>query len=1337
MAGRDVQKELKLTLKFQERRSIVGNKDHFDVHPSKPWIVFFSAEHPPCLQVWNYDDEQQVAVRPCNRGHYCEAKFLPQKDQVVVADGYLECKVVVYEILQTADLEMREIVSKSLRSDYFGSTWAVHSGAQCVVWIANGRNGAQAIEFCDFDQDLHKWKALDPHTIDTVTILQFHALESHIFLTAHKKGVVKVWDAKKMAVLQTFESERRVTSIRFCAKPRKPLIITGHKSGKLQVWDYHRKECVTTCDAHEKAVVQAFFHPYLPYILSASKDGTIKVWSDSNYQLIKMLCSGQEVLAQTPQSILCRNYSMLVLPCERTLRFISILDVVDDECPKTPKPDSEETCFITIEGCPKPNFEGRLKMEVGNVREESAKGLQFAEADVPRIKQLETDLSTLKEDSEEERRALEEELEEEKRRHAQRVKELETELITMGIERDSSDKEKLEVFRRSEQEREIQLERVKQLENEVGNLLSEKEALKEICEKSNVKVQELDCKLKIMEGCAGQREFSLHELTTATNGFHDSCKLEQRHYGCVYMGTIAVKRLGDGNSAKTYQNVRLTREIVDLLKALRHPHLQTLLGVCFEENCLVYEHMAGGNVTEWISSTQGSQKGFLPWHIRLRIMAQVAQALSFLHSSKSLAGGPIIHCAIKPENISLDSNFNAKIMEVDMALLGHLVTNDGETCGTNPFGEGDAKYMAPEFFQIRVFTPQTDIFAFGITILEMLTGKLTNALGIMEDALEIDKDVAIFRSILDPNAGSWDIDLALEAAQVGLRCASMRRHRPSMTTGEGAILPEVVQAFFHPYLPYILSSSKDGTIKVWSDSNYRLIKMVCSGQEVLSQTPQSILCRNYSMLVLPFERILRFISILDVVDDECPKPDSEETCFITIEGCPKPNFEEAGNVREESAKGLQFEEAVVPRIKQLETNLSMLKEDSEEERRALEEELEEEKRRHAQRVKELETELITMGIERDSSDKEKLEVFRRSEQEREIQLERVKKLENEVGNLLSERETLKEICEKSNVKVQELECKLKIIMMEGCAGQREFSLHELTTATNGFHDSCKVEQRHHGYVYMGTLAVKRLGDGNSTKTHQNAQLTRELVDLLKDLQHPHLQTLLGVCFKENCLVYEHMAGGNVKEWISSTQGSQKGCLPWHIRLRIMAQVAHALSFLHSRKSLAGGSIIHCAIKPENISLDSNFNAKITEVDMALSGHLVTDDVETRGKNPFRERDAKYMAPEFFQIRVFTPQTDIFAFGITILEMLTGKLTNALGIMEDALEDDKDTAIFRSILDPNAGSWDIDLALEGAQVGLRCASMRRHRPSMTTGEGAILPVLESIAHRAELAGSNGS
>ncbi|GBG83361.1 hypothetical protein CBR_g37075 [Chara braunii] len=710
------------------------------------------------------------------------------------------------------------------------------------------------------------WKAsLEDCAIITVLI---NTAEPDIFLSYGLHGgtrAIKIWDAKEMVVLQTFQMDEQVIRTGFCARPQGSLFITGHQSGKLQVWDYKRKECVTTLnaregavagaffhphlpyifstsrdgiikvwsdcnyqliktlctveegvfhiqlrndnvlvvvckgnklrvgtiqdvwdhqrkecmaslDVHEKQAEQAFFHPHLPYILSASSDGTIMAWSDSNYQLQYTLCSGQDGLSG---GVFCRDDCMFVLSCKKTLRFITVSTKNDG-----PKPDfvkrvtmlesdkslsfgetnvhsidrlADELTAVRAktrameevlkkERATHTQQVNQLETELSNVRmERQALGERFERLQSEyetkegihsqRVKQLENEIGNLLVEREAlkerfesskariqdlesrleieggarerletvraKRKALEEGFQKERRTIARRVRELETKLSNIRLERKALG-ERLETFR-SENERETRMDlgRVSELDSQIINLLTEREELKERMERSKVRIQELESRLE-MEGGVGERserfdgvpsvvpkvdldpfrEFSLDELKSATNDFHDECKLEHRHYGCVYMGKITpvvVKRFERGNNGTHNKHMQLTRELVDQLKSLQHPHMQKMLGVCYRGNCLVYEHMANGNVKEWISSTDGSRRGFLPWYTRLQIMAQVAQALAFLHSSKSLGGGPIIHCAIKPENILLGtSSFVTKLAEADAALIAANVKDDDD-----------------------------------------------------------------------------------------------------------------------------------------------------------------------------------------------------------------------------------------------------------------------------------------------------------------------------------------------------------------------------------------------------------------------------------------------------------------------------------------------------------------------------------------------------------------------------------------------------------------------------------------------------------------------------------
>ncbi|CAN1298467.1 U-box domain-containing protein 70 [Linum perenne] len=159
-------------------------------------------------------------------------------------------------------------------------------------------------------------------------------------------------------------------------------------------------------------------------------------------------------------------------------------------------------------------------------------------------------------------------------------------------------------------------------------------------------------------------EFPLSDLQTATCNFSESFKLGGGAYGCVYKGemlgrTVAINKLHSHNM----QGQSEFHKEVQVLGKLQHPHLVTLLGASSEAWCLIYEYLPNGSLQDRLLSK--SNNSSLTWKIRTRIIAEIASALSFLHSSKP---EKIVHGDLKPQHILLDSELICKI-GVEAALV--------------------------------------------------------------------------------------------------------------------------------------------------------------------------------------------------------------------------------------------------------------------------------------------------------------------------------------------------------------------------------------------------------------------------------------------------------------------------------------------------------------------------------------------------------------------------------------------------------------------------------------------------------------------------------------------
>uniref|UniRef100_A0ACD5Z7Q9 Uncharacterized protein n=1 Tax=Avena sativa TaxID=4498 RepID=A0ACD5Z7Q9_AVESA len=205
-------------------------------------------------------------------------------------------------------------------------------------------------------------------------------------------------------------------------------------------------------------------------------------------------------------------------------------------------------------------------------------------------------------------------------------------------------------------------------------------------------------------------------LEKATGNFSESNVLGVGGFGCVYKANFdggfvaAVKRLGgeDQEYEKEFENE------LDLLQRIRHSNIVSLVGFCIhEENrFIVYELMENGSLeTQLHGPSDGSA---LSWHIRMKIALDTARGLEYLHEH---CNPPIIHRDLKSSNILLDSDFNAKISDFGLAV------SSGNRSKGNLKLSGTLGYVAPEYLLDGKLTEKSDVYAFGVVLLELLLGR--------------------------------------------------------------------------------------------------------------------------------------------------------------------------------------------------------------------------------------------------------------------------------------------------------------------------------------------------------------------------------------------------------------------------------------------------------------------------------------------------------------------------------------------------------------------------------------------------------------------------------------
>ncbi|CAN6211868.1 unnamed protein product [Urochloa humidicola] len=281
-------------------------------------------------------------------------------------------------------------------------------------------------------------------------------------------------------------------------------------------------------------------------------------------------------------------------------------------------------------------------------------------------------------------------------------------------------------------------------------------------------------------------EFTLYdfsELAAATGGFSDGNRLGTGGFGPVYKGKlgdreVAVKRLASHSG----QGLQEFKNEIQLIAKLQHTNLVRLLGCCVQkdEKMLVYEYMPNGSLDFFIFDQD--RGALLDWKKRVHIIEGIAQGLLYLHKHSRVR---IIHRDLKASNVLLDKYLNSKISDFGMARIfasNMTVANTNRIVGT--YG-----YMAPEYGSEGIFSIRSDVFSFGVLLLEIITGKRNNRrqhyggfINLHGYAWRLWKEGRAFE-LIDPTlVGNNEVTSILRFIKVALLCVQDKAiDRPSMT----------------------------------------------------------------------------------------------------------------------------------------------------------------------------------------------------------------------------------------------------------------------------------------------------------------------------------------------------------------------------------------------------------------------------------------------------------------------------------------------------------------------------------------------------------------------------
>ncbi|XP_008228537.1 PREDICTED: proline-rich receptor-like protein kinase PERK1 isoform X2 [Prunus mume] len=341
---------------------------------------------------------------------------------------------------------------------------------------------------------------------------------------------------------------------------------------------------------------------------------------------------------------------------------------------------------------------------------------------------------------------------------------------------------------------------------------------------------------------SSQITFTYEELLMATNGFSNANLLGQGGFGYVHKGVlpngkvVAIKQLKAGSG----QGEREFQAEIEVISRVHHRYLVSLVGYCISgaQRMLIYEFVPN-NTLEF--HLHGKGRPTMNWPTRLKIALGSAKGLAYLHED---CQPKIIHRDIKASNILLDHNFEAKVADFGLAKVSLDTDTHVSTRVMGTFG-----YLAPEYASSGKLTEKSDVFSFGVVLLELITGRqpidktqsftddsmVEWARPLLAQALETGNFDAIVDVRLQNDYNTGEMACMLACAAACVRHSGRRRPRMSQVVRalEGNLSPDELNEGVIPGHSTIYSSygSSDYNTGEYKEDLQKFRKLALESQE--------------------------------------------------------------------------------------------------------------------------------------------------------------------------------------------------------------------------------------------------------------------------------------------------------------------------------------------------------------------------------------------------------------------------------------------------------------------------------------------------------------------------